>query len=451
MNCVDYLIQSGCNVRDINDNGITALCTALSSGSIECAQLLLREDRTVVNLMNDDVANGFSPIVYYIVNCQPNFKIFSLLVENGADVNYVDSRKNNLFHHIVSRLGESEDNLNILDLLLKNANLSLLNASNQSNISPPFLAARCRTLVFLERMLQTKKVDLSQRTPHIPEKLSLHVESKETLLQTVIRFLPNTLELPSSLIQLYLSFPQTSIDETNEHGCTPLQIACFLGNQKLASQLVSLGANLNLQNKLGDTALHVSLSYQPVFEALIPHAPQVLPNEQGKTPLHVSIQTFSSPSQVRLLCKLPSCNVNAVDSEGNTPIFYLSKDSIVICFMLADHGAKFDILNKIGESPLYCALSRRLVNVSFYLMSVIGAKMNQTPPIHKDSLFCQAMNLKTDGLVHYILDKGIKIDGNEINNIFNIFKHLKHFRRFTGCYFYKKFRNCSSFIPKNFY
>lgn len=397
-------MENGCDIRDIDDNGISVLSTALKAGSFECVKYLLEKDSSLVKQENDDLVDGHPPLVYYLTKCSPRYSIFSLLVEHGADVNYVDNNQQNLFHYVVMKLSENEDSLKILDVLLQKADLNLLNKRNKSNVTPPFLACQS-SLKFLTKFLHTKRVDLTLRTinDEVP-KPTQEVIHSESILHTSVRskLANQNDDVMESFLQLYFSLPNTSINETNKYGMTALHLSCLLGYQKLTAQLCKFNPDFNFQNYWGNTPLHLSLASQSILEILIPYAPKHLPNQLGKTPLHLSIENHSSPTQVRLLCKMPSCDVNAVDNEGNTPIFYLSKDSIVVCFMLADHGAKFDLLNKIGESPLYCALNRKLVNVSFYLMSVIGTKINQSPPLHKDSLFIQAMRLKTDGLVKKI-------------------------------------------------
>ena len=87
------------------------------------------------------------------------------------------------------------------------------------------------------------------------------------------------------LTVLTVGFP---LDATDDHGNTLLIVACQNGNRKLAELLVMRGAEVNLANKEGNTALHFALEYDPrgtLGEYLIEHgADDSLENKIGLTP-----------------------------------------------------------------------------------------------------------------------------------------------------------------------
>lgn len=48
------------------------------------------------------------------------------------------------------------------------------------------------------------------------------------------------------------------IDEPNGFGNTPLHVACYMGQEAVATELVNHGANVNQPNKCGYTPLHLA-------------------------------------------------------------------------------------------------------------------------------------------------------------------------------------------------
>lgn len=48
------------------------------------------------------------------------------------------------------------------------------------------------------------------------------------------------------------------IDESNGFGNTPLHVACYMGQEAVATELVNHGANVNQPNKCGYTPLHLA-------------------------------------------------------------------------------------------------------------------------------------------------------------------------------------------------
>lgn len=52
--------------------------------------------------------------------------------------------------------------------------------------------------------------------------------------------------------------PNSQIDEPNGFGNTALHVACYMGQEAVATELVNHGANVNQPNKCGYTPLHLA-------------------------------------------------------------------------------------------------------------------------------------------------------------------------------------------------
>ncbi|MBK1880716.1 ankyrin repeat domain-containing protein [Pelagicoccus mobilis] len=119
--------------------------------------------------------------------------------------------------------------------------------------------------------------------------------------------------------------PRSGIDE---YGRTPLINAICDGNLELAEELISKGADLDVQDDNGWCALH-----------------------------------FASQKREKEITKIlleKGANPNLHDSHGNGPLWTAtmnSRDSYEILILLIEYGAEKDWKNRHGRSPLDMALT----------------------------------------------------------------------------------------------
>jgi ankyrin repeat protein len=125
-------------------------------------------------------------------------------------------------------------------------------------------------------------------------------------------------------------------------GATPFLLAARLGNLELMKVLASAGADLSVRLEDGRTPLIVAA--------------------QGETTGARARGGAAEPralAAVKLLIEL-GADVNAVDRRGNTALHLVATrrpgfDTIVQ--VLADSGAKLELANSKGETPLVLALA----------------------------------------------------------------------------------------------
>jgi len=127
---------------------------------------------------------------------------------------------------------------------------------------------------------------------------------------------------PAEVKQLVESDP-TTIDETNEFGQRPLQIASLHGRARAVAVLLDHGADLEAVDQNGRTALH-SACHQgelDVAKQLIARTANVNASDHnGMTPLHDVVEWSPEQSElVRLLIE-SGCELGSQNKDGETPL-----------------------------------------------------------------------------------------------------------------------------------
>jgi ankyrin repeat protein len=150
------------------------------------------------------------------------------------------------------------------------------------------------------------------------------------------------------------------------NGDYPLLTAAFRGNAKCIDFLLSKGADPNITNKQGNTALEYTAQsdyYAAAAEALLKHGanPNVR-NKGGQTPLGYAAEQGSIKVVEVLLAY--KADVNIGDNEGYTPlqgaIQYGAKGGRELVEMLVKNGANVKFANtRNGETALQTALMHR--------------------------------------------------------------------------------------------
>ena len=121
--------------------------------------------------------------------------------------------------------------------------------------------------------------------------------------------------------------PDHELNQSDQHGFTPLHYACMYGHGNIVEMFLMRGARTDITNMGGDSLLHMAAAH-------------------GKYDI-----------VVKLLRMQP--DVNLANEHGNTALHYPSFwNYIGICEVLVKHGALIAISNKYGDMPLTKARPR---------------------------------------------------------------------------------------------
>jgi len=182
--------------------------------------------------------------------------------------------------------------------------------------------------------------------------------------------LPNyrNVQIPCSPVQVL-----TLVDPC---GYLPIHYAIASHNQYLFNLLVEIFSTFpaplpyfNAADKAGNTPLHwamIRMNYQAGV-VLVRHGADVSRmNSQGRTPLHLVVSSCGSNSQsdlsahrkmIKFLIAV-GAKVDCFDMNNVTPLHIASElgDSFIIDILILEGGAFVNVVDDVGETPLFYAL-----------------------------------------------------------------------------------------------
>uniref|UniRef100_A0A8C9ZU57 Ankyrin repeat domain 52a n=1 Tax=Sander lucioperca TaxID=283035 RepID=A0A8C9ZU57_SANLU len=147
--------------------------------------------------------------------------------------------------------------------------------------------------------------------------------------------------------------------EPNGFGNTALHVACYMGQEAVATELVNHGANVNQPNKCGYTPLHlaaVSTNGALCLELLVNNGADVnQQSKEGKSPLHMAaIHGRFTRSQILIQ---NGGEIDCVDKYGNTPLHVAAKyGHELLISTLMTNGADTARRGINGMFPLHLAV-----------------------------------------------------------------------------------------------
>uniref|UniRef100_A0A8C8H2L7 E3 ubiquitin-protein ligase MIB2 n=1 Tax=Oncorhynchus tshawytscha TaxID=74940 RepID=A0A8C8H2L7_ONCTS len=285
MEVVLALLQANSSIEVKDEDGDTALHYTAFGNQAEIARLLLSKGAKV-NLLN----NSMCTALHIAVN-KGFTDVVRVLSEHSADINLQDSYGDTPLHDAIAK-----DFRNIIEILVVVPNIDFTQQNHRgfnllhhaalkgNKLATEKILARARQLV------DVKKEDGFS---------ALHLAS---------------LNNHRDVAEILVKEGRCDVNIRNNRNQTPLQLAVTQGHGDLVQLLVVEGADVNVEDEDGDTAMHVALS-----------RPQLANGGPGSS---------SSSLSSGLM--------------GNTE---LSVGAAIACF-LAQEGANINYANHKGKSPL---------------------------------------------------------------------------------------------------
>uniref|UniRef100_A0A3P9IJF0 E3 ubiquitin-protein ligase MIB2 n=2 Tax=Oryzias latipes TaxID=8090 RepID=A0A3P9IJF0_ORYLA len=304
MEVVKALLQANCSVEVKDEDGDTALHYAAFGNQAEIARLLLSKGANV-NLLN----NSMCTALHIAVN-KGFTDVVRVLTEHSADVNLQDSYGDTPLHDAIAK-----DFRSIIEMLVvvpsidftqqnhRGFNLLHHAALKGNKLATEKILARARQLVDVKK-------DDGFSALHLAA-LNNHRDVAEVLVKE----------------------GRCDINVRNNRNQTALQLAVTQGHTELVQLLVDEGADVNMEDEDGDTAMHVAL--------LRPQLANVMLSPAVGTGATEGNSEGCSPTTL----------YSRLSSSGLLGNGELSVGTAIACF-LAQEGADINYANHKGKSPL---------------------------------------------------------------------------------------------------
>ena len=320
-----YLLENGADKKAQDISGATPLHEACRYGNAEIARLLISGGANV----NAQDSLGKTPLLILIPQ-EKQTEIYGLLLSNGANVNQKDAYGDTILH-IASMSKISPE------ILRKFAEAGAdINIRNKKGLTP------IATSIEHNQAEQVNFFALNGADIHAED------AKKNTPLTSV---LARPDEMYKSLV---IKQNASSIDS---EGNTPLLVAL---KQSAAFEkikyIADLDANVNARNRDGESALFVAVqkNNRQAGELLLSRSADIFAaNTQNICPLRLSLESKNGSEE----WLLNSATISARDGSGNSVLHYAAEWQLPneMLNLLIQKGADVNAVNGNGETPIFSA------------------------------------------------------------------------------------------------
>ncbi|CAG8960230.1 hypothetical protein HYFRA_00012749 [Hymenoscyphus fraxineus] len=344
------LVQKGADLEAKDARGETVLCVASGAGHLAIVQLLLENGAD----LEAEYASGQTAL--FAASEAGHLAIVQLLLENGADFEPKNKYCETALH-VASRKGH----LAIVQLLLENGADS--EAKDACGRTVLYAAVANGHLATVQLLLENR-----------PD-----FEAKDTRGKTVLVTAIEKGHL--AIVQLLL---ENGADSEAKDTCGRTVLYKAVANGHLATTvqlLLENGADVHATCNQGKTALF-RVKYDDVTELLLKYGANINhQDELGRTPLHLAARleplygVYDGFKIISLLLD-QGADLDAVDSEGKTAGYFTCVEAAMK--LMVSRGLNIDHADENGKTILHCFSDRRRRNS----IGIIGLLLNEGADIH---------------------------------------------------------------------
>ena len=337
VNVVTFLIEHGANMDLKHKTGKTALHYVVYHNN-DCCDVLscFIKNGADVNATTND---NSTPLM--IASKKGLVNVVTFLIEHGANVELQDNNGETALHYAV-------DSCDVLSFLIRNG--ADVNSRTYYKYTPLIIASR-KGLVNVVTFLIEHGA-----------KLDLQDKEGRTALHHAVEFDRggDSCDVLSCLIR-----NGADVNARTNDNSTPLMIASKKGHLNEVNFLVEHGANMGLQDKNGERALHYAVGSCDILGCLIRNGANVNTcAHDNSTPL----MKASLKGHMNAVILLVECgaNMDQQDQNGDTALHYavhaFGFNSSKVTLKLLSLGAS-QLYNNKGLTPLLAASNKCVISV----------------------------------------------------------------------------------------
>ena len=205
---------------------------------------------------------------------------------------------------------------------------------------------------------------------------------------------------------------------------TALRGACEgTGNTGIVQTIVSIGANTQTKDNVGNTPLHWACRNTDNTETvkiLLTAGADIHNTEiDGNTPLHLACMTTGNTETVKALLTA-GADIHTTNNDGDTPLHQAcQEENTEVVMILIENKADKSKTNKNGQSPLHLACYRHNNKTAECLIE-LGAEVNVTDVDGNTPLLSVIRSMEDEGLdeecttlIQKMLEKGADVNSRD--------------------------------------
>lgn len=339
----------------------------------DIVKIIKKNDIEAVKKIPDfSIINSDLKSLLHISIEENNNDISKILINCGLNINQKDINKNTPFSIACDKKNET-----LVEMLLKYKP----DINTQDKLGNTPLHKAIPNLKILELLLE------NEADPYIKNDFGLPVLHAASIYPETIDYLLRKGVNPNSI---------------NDEEQSLLHIATIDGNKGLAGQLLKYKAEINFKDKSGKTPLFYANNFEMLKYLLSNGANPNILNKKGKTALHEFVAKNNYKNVLELLDY--KADPNIIDGDHKPPILYI-RNNLVLKLLLT-YGADPNI--KInGQSILHISVMKNDIDTTRILLNH-NADVNILNNDKRTPLFYA----KDNEIKKLLLDKGSNTDNN---------------------------------------
>jgi len=344
---IEMLLSRGAKTDVLTKDGGTMLHAAASGGNMNTVKLFLEEKKMDIHARRYEGAT----VLLDAVQHSGNKTLIEYLISKGADINAVDNQGANVMHKAF--LGGKIDLFDFL--LLKGVKMKVPTSP------PPLHFAAMGGHKESVEWLIGKKVDINEKAKDGTTAL-MHA-CKESGNVEILKLLESK---------------GADLNVADSNGMTALHFAVEFDLVDSVDFLLANGAKANIAAADGSTPLFLALLNADMTATLAKRGASVKATlANGATLLHGAAQAGNLDVVKFYLSQ--NLDLNSVDDAGRTPLMSACETQrcpLEVIKLLVSRGAKTDIVTKDGATLLHLAAIGERIDVIDYLVKTQGMDVN---------------------------------------------------------------------------
>jgi ankyrin repeat protein/uncharacterized caspase-like protein len=341
-----------------------------------------------------------------------DFQMAKLFLINGANVNSKDGNGQTPLHYAV-KMGKT----NLIDLLIKEG--ANVNSTDKNKQTPLHYAAKQNNTTIADILIK-HNADINAQDVNGNSPLMTRIKESD------IMFGQSRSSINVAFANL-LILKGANLNLTNNKGNTALHLALnieekdfnplytFPQNISHSIFLIKNGSKLNIRNNKGRTALFLALysGKRELLNLLISEGAKVnMSDKKGQTPLHYALKSKSYKMTTLLLER--DADINESGKQKKTPLHYtVESENIKLTQLLINKGADLNVKDAKNKTPLHYAVekeNKKLIQLLINNECNIDEKdrLNKTP-LH---YACEKNNIT---IAKQLIKKGANINAEDMN------------------------------------